>query len=216
MQIINHRINTINQLCKVPVEHGIELDVRYHNNDLILHHDPFHHHENPQPDKLENLLKQWLHQGPLILNIKTEGIELACIELMKKYRILNWFFLDLSMPYFSIYSQKAFDKELEGFSSENLATRFSEREDLTYALNFKDKARWLWVDCFTYMPLNAENYSLIKKANFKICLVAPELQKHPLDKTQEFQKILVEENIKIDAVCTKFPELWQDYENKIS
>ena len=45
MIYINHRINTIEDLQQVPLINGVELDIRYHQNDLVLHHDPFHHHE---------------------------------------------------------------------------------------------------------------------------------------------------------------------------
>ena len=48
MIFINHRINTIQQLDSVPKKNGAEIDVRYHNNDLILHHDPFNH-QNTEP-----------------------------------------------------------------------------------------------------------------------------------------------------------------------
>jgi hypothetical protein len=46
MQIISHRINTIKDLKNVDHSYGIEVDIRYHNNDIILHHDPFHCQEN--------------------------------------------------------------------------------------------------------------------------------------------------------------------------
>lgn len=207
MLFINHRINTIEDLQNVPIENGIELDIRYHENDLILHHDPFHHHENPA-QKFEDLLKQWRHNGCMILNIKTEGVEQICINLMNKYNIQNWFFLDLSMPFFAIYSQKSFNHEIAGFSPENLAVRFSEREPIEYALSFKNKAKWVWVDCFTRLPLDQKNYTQLKDAGFKICLVSPELQKHPASFIHDFKKQL--NGLEIDAVCTKYPDMWKD------
>ena len=46
MFIINHRINNLTDLENIPNNQGIEVDVRYHENQLILNHDPFgHHHE---------------------------------------------------------------------------------------------------------------------------------------------------------------------------
>ena len=205
MIYINHRINTIEELMKVPEQNGIELDIRYHENELILHHDPFNHHKN-KPEVFENLLKKRYHKGPMILNIKTEGIEKICIELMNNYKISNWFFLDLSMPYFVIYSNIAKNNEITGFSKENLAVRFSEYEPLEYALSFSGKAKWIWVDCFTTMPLNQSSYDKIKKAGFKICMVSTELQKHQLIKISEFKEQIT--NLTIDAVCTKRPDLW--------
>ncbi|MDA8575555.1 hypothetical protein N9L24_00730 [Candidatus Marinamargulisbacteria bacterium] len=206
MILINHRINTIKQLNEVPINNGIELDIRYHENTLILHHDPFQHHEN-NPEKFEELLKKWHHKGPMVLNIKTEGVENFCIDLVNKYNVKNWFFLDLSMPYFSLYSQKAHHNEINGFSANNLAVRFSEYEPIEYALAFCGKAKWVWVDCFTYLPIDIENYKKLKKAGFKLCIVSPELQNHSKKYIEVFKKQL--DGFNIDAVCTKYPDLWQ-------
>jgi hypothetical protein len=221
MQIIVHRINRVKTngetkgLNEVGNEYGIEFDIRYHHDDLVLHHDPFGH-QKEKLDKFEALLSEYVkeHTGTMILNVKTEGVEKKCIELMQKYNYKNWFFLDLSMPFFAIYTEKAYRGEINGFTPENLAVRFSEREPIEYALAFKDKAKWVWVDCFTKMPLNKTNYKQLKNAGFKICLVAPELQKHDIAKTKEFQNILDGEGIELDAVCTKKPELWEKWDNK--
>jgi hypothetical protein len=211
MHIISHRINNINDLKHIDYSHGIEIDIRYYNDDLILYHDPFHTKED-SPEKFEDLLAEYVknHKGTIILNVKTEGVESRCISMMNKYNYKNWFFLDLSMPYFVIYSNKADSGEVEGFTPDNLAVRFSEFEPIEYALSFKDKVKWVWVDCFTKMPLNKENYQKLKDANFKLCLVAPELQKHEIERTAQFQKILKKNNVKLDAVCTKKPELWSE------
>jgi len=205
MLFINHRINTLAQLKHLPLENGVELDIRYHENELVLHHDPLHHHET-QPEKFENFLKAWQQQGIMVLNIKTEGIEQHCIDLMNKFKIKQWFFLDLSMPYFVLYANKAVAGTLTGFGPENLAVRFSEYEPIEYALAFKNKAAWVWVDCFNELALNTKNYQQLTAANFKICLVSPELQKHNLGKITDFKEQLSDK--KITAVCTKRPDLW--------
>lgn len=207
MIYVNHRINTSEQLEHVPLQNGVELDVRYHLNELILHHDPFNHHED-NPEFFETFLKNWNHQGPMILNVKTEGIERKLIELMKKYNIQNWFFLDLSMPYFVIYAEHAANGDIDGFGPENLAVRYSERENINYALDFEQKVKWVWVDCFTYLPLDKKSYNALKNSGYNICIVSPELQKHSLDQIKLFQKKLKDNGIEVDAVCTKRPDLW--------
>ena len=205
MKYINHRVNTINHLKQIPKKNGVELDVRYHNNDLILEHDPFNH-DISRSEKLDNYLNFYKNHGPLILNIKSEGIEEECINLMLKHKIQDWFFLDISMPYLVKFSDIALQGNINGFTPDNLAVRFSENEPIEYALSFKDKARWVWVDCFTHLPLNIESYSLLKSAGFKICLVSPELQNHPLEIIQDFKTQV--SKLDIDAVCTKRPDLW--------
>lgn len=205
MIYINHRINTVEQLAKVPKTNGAEIDIRYHENELVLHHDPFQHHIN-SPQKFRHFLESWHHEGPLILNVKTEGVEKECIKLMRDFKVKNWFFLDLSMPYFCIFSEHAKNGRFEGFSPENLAVRFSEKEPIEYALSFSGKASWVWVDCFSYLPMYEENYNALKQAGFKICLVSPELQSHSMDLISEFRAQCGD--MEIDAVCTKRPDLW--------
>lgn len=206
MILIKHRVNTLEELKKVKYGEGAEIDVRYHEDRLILHHDPFSHHEN-NCLLLEEFLSNWKSHGPIILNIKTEGIEQECISLMNRFNLLNWFFLDLSMPYFVKYSNLASKKEISGFSKKNLAVRFSEHEPLEYALSFSNKSDWIWVDCFSHLPLNKDSYISIKQANFKICLVSPELQGHSKENIKEFKSRMLK--MEIEAVCTKFPELWE-------
>ena len=42
MKIIKHRVNATDLLSKVPRALGVEIDVRYHNSEIVLDHDPFH------------------------------------------------------------------------------------------------------------------------------------------------------------------------------
>jgi len=195
---IQHRVNTRESLKMVSPYYGAEIDIRYHNNDLILSHDPFHHHEKEQ-EYLDDFLAHYRLQGPLILNVKTEGIEERCLDLLNKYHIENFFFLDISMPYFVRYAK--YKPILK-----HMAVRFSEHEPLEYALSFAGDVDWVWVDCFTQWPLNGQSYSSLKAHNFKICLVSPELQNHSVDKIVLFREQI--EGMEIDAVCTKRPDLW--------
>ena len=74
MYIIKHRVNFKEDLDGINLNFGAEIDIRYHNNELILNHDPFNHHKEKNL-KLEDFLENWKSSGPIILNIKTEGIE---------------------------------------------------------------------------------------------------------------------------------------------
>lgn len=209
MDIVIHRVNSIDMLQSIPSYQGIEVDIRYHHDTLILEHDPFSHQLN-FCESFENLLAYYVkhHTGLMILNLKTEGIEQECIRLMAKYHYRNWFFLDLSMPYFVKYARLAAEQAVPHFTPDNLAVRFSEFEPIEYALAFAHKVKWVWVDCFTQMPLDTSIFHRLKAAGFKLCLVAPELQQHSTEKTFEFQNILAQHHISLDAVCTKNPLLW--------
>lgn len=204
LEKIHHRINKIEEMMKTNSLHGIEVDVRYHEDELICEHDPFGHHHLTERS-LDQLLSKFSNKGILILNLKTEGIERACIDLVLKHGIKRWFFLDMSAPYLVKYASHAIAGTIPGFTPDNLAVRFSDKEPLEQALALKGAVRWLWVDSFEKFPVTEENYSLIKE-HFKICLVSPELHGHSLIKIDEFKKLVTGKEI--DAVCTKRPDLW--------
>lgn len=184
-----HRINTLNELDNSPDKYGIEVDLRDKGDEIILGHDPF-----KDGEKFEDFLKKFNKNG-IILNIKSERIEYKVLELLKKYKVDNYFLLDCSFP--MIY-------QLNKLNERNIAIRFSEFESIETIELVKNMVKWVWVDCFIDMPLNKDNYSRIKKMGLKICLVSPELQGHSLDKIDKFKKIIIENDFKIDAICTKY------------
>ncbi len=187
---VAHRINSIEQLKSVPTNYGIELDIRSEGTELILQHDPF-----VTGECFEDLLKEYKHQL-LILNTKSEGMEARILDLMQKYSIENYFFLDLSFPYLVKYAKA-------GTSS--IAVRYSEYEPLELALSVAGLVDWVWVDCFSRLPLDKKSYTKLKE-HFKIALVSPELQGQPISMIEEYKQEL--RGMEIDAVCTKRPDLW--------
>ena len=195
-QFICHRINTLNELDKIDKQFGVEIDLRDKNNsrNLILSHDPF-----LDGELFEEYLKKYMN-NTLILNIKSERIELECLELLKKYNIKNYFFLDSSFPMIYLLNKQ--------FKNNNIACRFSEYENIELFLDNKDMFSTIWVDCFTNFPLNKNIYNLIKKKQKKICIVSPELQKQP-EKIEIYRNYIIENNIIPDMICTKDYNIYQ-------
>jgi len=195
MEYIAHRINTIEELEHLPIEFGVELDLRDKGDRLILQHDPFKDGED-----FEEYLKLYKH-GTMILNIKSERIEFRALELLKKSKVKNYFFLDSSFPMVYMLSKRG---------EKNIALRLSEYEGLDTILNMENKIKWVWLDCFSKLPIDVETYVILKKRGFKLCLVSPELQSQP-EKIEEYRYYLSEKNIVMDAICTKFKniKLWE-------
>tara|TARA_B000000475_G_C15960767_1_gene432854 strand:+ start:520 stop:1107 length:588 start_codon:yes stop_codon:yes gene_type:complete len=191
MNYIAHRINTSKELKKIPNEYGVEIDLRDYGDRLILQHEPFQDGED-----FEDYLSYFNH-NIIILNIKSERIEHKVLELIKKYNVKKYFFLDSSFP--MIYS-------LSEGGERNIALRFSEFEGIDTILNMRDKLDWIWVDCFTKIPITSKNYKLLKDHGFKFCLVSPELQGHNR-KIYEYKEYLKSQNIFFDAICTKLPNI---------
>ncbi|OME64372.1 hypothetical protein BSK65_28770 [Paenibacillus odorifer] len=184
---IAHRINTVAELKNIPTQYGVEIDIRDLGERLVLHHDPYVDGEN-----LEDFLRDYQH-GTLILNVKSERIEHRVLELVRKYKIKDYFFLDSTFPMIYLLSNQR---------ETNIALRFSEYEGLDTLLSMKGKVKWVWVDCFTKLPINKENYSKLKEWGYKLCLVSPELQGRDQD-IEEYKQYLQDNDIKFDKICTK-------------
>ena len=129
----------------------------------------------------------------MIVNVKSERIEYRIIELLEKYNIQDYFFLDNTIPMMYLLSEQG---------NNNLSVRFSEVEPIEFVLGMKNRAKWVWVDCFSKLPINKDNYKILKDNGFKLCLVSPELQGREQD-IKPYKKYLQENNIIFDAICTK-------------
>lgn len=195
MKLIAHRRNTLNELNATPTQYGVEMDIRSYGEKLVIHHDPF-----VEGESFDAWIAAYRH-GTLILNVKEEGLEARLIEVMRRFRIDDYFFLDQSFP-FLIKSAKA--------GESRCAVRVSEFESIQTALTLAGKVDWAWVDCFSHFPLSHEDAKSLREAGFKLCLVSPELQGRDAERgIPQLAGLLADRNIVADAVCTKRPDLWE-------
>ena len=195
MEIIAHRINTIQKLRDLNINFGVEVDIRSNEKNLIISHDPFSDYIN---------LKDWLsfyNHGTLILNVKENGLEEELIKTMKHFKKENFFILDQSFPYL-INTIKNGEKRC--------AVRLSEYESINSVLSLKNKLTWVWIDFFTKFPVDFETYKILKKNNFKLCIVSPELQGHTDSKCLDLKNFIKSNKMNFDAVCTKKVKFWRE------
>lgn len=195
MKLIAHRRNTLSELLSTPTRFGVEVDIRSYGSKLVIHHDPFTEGES---------FNEWIaayRHGTLILNVKEEGLEVRLIDLMKSHGIDDYFFLDQSFPFLVKWAEAG---------EHRCAVRVSEFENIDTALSLSGKVDWIWVDCFNYFPLRAEDAMRLKGAGFKLCLVSPELQNRNAEiEIPRLADMLITRGIQADAVCTKRPDLWE-------
>jgi len=201
MEFIAHRINTIEELKEVSCAHGVELDLRDFGDRLILQHDPFKDGED-----FEEYLQHYNH-GTMILNIKSERIEYKVLELIQKYNIKKYFFLDSSFPMIYLLSKSG---------EKQIALRFSEFEGIDTILEMAGKVEWIWIDCFSKLPITNHNYKILKALGFKFCLVSPELQGQS-EKLELYKKYIENEKIIFDAICTKIYniDMWKSLDERL-
>lgn len=200
MEYISHRVNKKEELERLSHEFGVEIDLRDDlSGRIYMEHDPFKDGED-----FEEYLKNYNH-GTMILNVKSERIEHKILELLKKYNIAKYFFLDSSFPMIKLLSNQ---------EEKNIALRFSEFEGMDTLRAMAGKVEWVWVDCFTKLPIDNKVYKEIKEMGYKLCFVSPELQGQP-EKIEKYAKQIKNEDIEFDAICTKEYniEKWKNYLN---
>jgi hypothetical protein len=193
MLLIQHRVNTIQQLMLVPANRGIEVDVHQEGNNLVTGHDPG-----------ENLamFEEWLNfyrHSLLAVNIKQEGIESKIIKLLSDRKISNYFLFDLSFP-------MLYKTQLSGES--RLAVRVSDLEPFQSINYFRERIDWIWLDGFLDLKFLSE--AKFSFSGFKICFVSPELhQARDKEQVNDMLKDFYGSKIEVDAICTKSPEEWE-------
>lgn len=195
-EIIRHRVNRIADLDRVDPAYGAECDLRLGPRpaSVRLAHDPDEDGED---------LGAWLDRfvalglrGPLVLNVKDDGVEETALSMVSQRGIEDFFFLDSQVPTLVRWTLR--------HGEPRFAVRLSRFEPPEAARRFRGLARWLWVDCFDGEPLPAE---VVREGSqgFRVCLVSPELQGAPREAIARFTTLLPS----ADAVCTRYPEDWE-------
>ena len=177
-----HRINSIEDLNIVPLDKGIEFDVREYKGEIVVSHD----FERPGPLLSDFLKKAKEHE--LIINVKSEGLREEVLSYLDGNQIANYFFLDLNYPEMV---------KLKSQENYKFAVRLSEYESIDKSINLNPK--WIWVDCFNHYDVTINDIKLLREVGAKICLVSPELQRKNFDINTVPELLRLE----IDAVCTK-------------
>lgn len=193
MELIIHRINTIEELKQIPRKYGCEVDVRTNGSKLILNHDPL-----TKGDDFVDYLDEYKNKT-LVLNIKESGIEDTVLKEVRLRDIKSYFLLDVEFPYLYSASKKG---------ERNIAVRFSEMEPIENLELFKDMIDWAWIDTINYLPITIDNSKILK--NIKTCLVCPSRWGRPrdIDKIKQFLSTI---DYKPNFVMTesKYLENWK-------
>jgi len=195
MELISHRRNTLAELEATPRHLGVEVDIRSEAGRLVIHHDPFRPGE-----ALDEWMAAYAH-GTLILNVKEEGLETACLETMARFGLERFFFLDQSFPFLMKTARQG---------ERRCAVRVSEYESLETAMSLAGLVDWVWVDCFTRLSLSRAEHDQLRGAGFRLCLVSPELQGRDAGRDiPAMAAQIASDGLVFDAVCTKRPDLWE-------
>ena len=177
---------------------GIETDIRDGAFNLEIRHDPF-----KEGWDLEELLKEYhskQYDSLLGLNIKSDGLGLSLIELLKKYDIKNYFTFDMSIPD-HLMIDEAKIKSLVRIS-EYEKNRFLFRNSIGYWIDQIKRTD----DLEKIFPIE-----LIKK-NYIYVFVSPELHNRSVDRRfiSYLEKVKDLKYLDSIFICTDIPEFYAE------
>ncbi len=197
MKIFHHRINESYRLIDIPSNDGVEIDLRSMGGRIVLQHEPFLEGED-----FISWLDHWRGHD-LILNVKEEGLEHRILEILELFNVENYFFLDQSFPFMIKYLSSG---------NRNVAGRVSDLESIETVLGLE--CNWVWLDCFLGdWKFLIEAVPVLNSLDKSLCLVSPELIRNESENELfELQKLIIENQLNLDAVCTKVKSNWEHYE----
>lgn len=192
--LVAHRRNAPAELAATPAHLGIEMDIRSHGDRLVVTHEPF----DPGVD-LEEWLDGYAH-AYLVANVKEEGLEERVEAALAARGIGEWAYLDQSFPFLVRTVRRG---------ETRCMVRVSEYESVATALALQPRAQWVWLDSFTGALPPRADLAALAGTGYRVMVVSPELQgRAPEAEVDGIRGALREAGLRLDAVCTKRPELW--------
>ena len=168
---------------------GVETDVRDHDGQLVVAHDPPRGSDLiPFGDLLELYVSAG-QPGALAINVKADGLQAPLKALMARAGIDRGFVFDMSVPDSLGYLAEGFE----------VFTRHSEFEPQPA---FYAEASGVWIDCFRGDWITADVARAHLAAGKKVALVSPELHRRPHANAWRQWETLGSEVM----ICTDFPD----------
>jgi hypothetical protein len=184
MQVVVHRVNSVEALVAVPTNYGAEIDLRADGSRIVLNHDPFRGGED-----FDRWLDHYRH-GLLVLNIKESGIEDEVLRRVRDRGLPEFFLLDVEFPYLYRASRAG---------ERAIAIRYSEDEPIELVERYRERVDWVWIDTITRLPLDRD--SVERLAGCRTCLVCPERWGRP-EEISSYRRRMQDLRFEPDAVMT--------------
>ncbi|OHE70813.1 MAG: hypothetical protein A2007_02315 [Verrucomicrobia bacterium GWC2_42_7] len=211
MELIAHRgywkvdseKNTLEAFRKaIDCNYGIEVDIRDHCGEIVISHDL----PDANSPKLADLLCYYQEQKSdklIAFNVKSCGLAKKLGELIRVFRIKNYFTFDMAIPDILDYYKRSLSAYV----------RISEFEELNAAL--LDKATGVWVDGFFS---TVTSYDFLKEiaSQKSLCFVSAELHnRESIKEWENIKQFCHHFNTNQFSICTDLPDEAEKFFNKM-
>jgi len=141
---------------------GLETDVRDHNGNLVISHDPPVGEDVLPLERFLEKYRESTQKTLLAINIKADGLQARLDEILRAFGVVNYFVFDMSVPDTLPYLRRGMP----------VAVRLSEYEDNKL---FLDKVNTVWMDAFESDWYSSQQLRELLGAGKRVCIVSPEL-----------------------------------------
>lgn len=172
---------------------GTETDIRDYEGELVISHEIADEKSIPL-ELLFKIYKSFDGTLPLALNIKADGLQTKIDELLKEYKISNYFVFDMSVP------------DSLQYLKHNIKI-FSRQSEYEKEPSFYDSTIGIWLDEFQGHWVDKKTIEYHIKNNKKICIVSPDLHKRGhIKEWAHYKQIEKDLGIINLMICTDYPE----------
>lgn len=168
---------------------GIETDIRDYCGNIVISHD-IPDHICPRLEYLFRIYNDHCLNVPLALNIKADGLVGQLKEILKTYKITNYFFFDMSIP------------QMIEFSKANL-NFFSRQSDIEKHPILYKEADGVWIDELFESWIDEKTIQFHLNNKKRVCIVSPEL--HKKDHLSSWNKYKTFSDHNELMICTDYP-----------
>ncbi|MGB6329379.1 MAG: hypothetical protein WBF48_10660, partial [Halarcobacter sp.] len=177
---------------------GTETDIRDYKGKLVISHD-IADEKCMSVKEMLTIYNEHDNTLPLALNIKADGLQTKLKELLKEYKINNYFVFDMSVP------------DGLGYLKQNIKA-FTRESEYEKTPSFYDEACGIWLDEFQEHWIDIEVIKRYLENNKQICIVSPDLHKREYKKEwQHYKNIENELDINNLMICTDYPEQAKEF-----
>ncbi len=177
---------------------GIETDIRDHQGQLVVSHDPVIAGAPVFIETFFALYKELQSQATLALNIKSDGIHSLLKSRLNHFEINNYFVFDSSVPESLHYLRQTMK-------------HFTRHSDVEAVPCLYEESQGVWLDELRKSWISTEAILAHLKNGKQVCLVSPELHKR---EHLSFWKAIKDAQLQQESqllLCTDFPREAEQY-----
>lgn len=175
--------------------YGIETDIRDYHGKIVVSHN-IADHSCFEFEEVLQIYRDLNCKQPIAINIKADGLQQKLSEILCRYKIINYFVFDMSVPEQVVYLKQNY----------RTFTRMSDYEPFPVLL---DSSAGIWMDEWTSSWIDFEAVRKYRNMQKQTCIISPEIHgRNHLLLWKQLNNFLNDDEV---MLCTDIPDKAEEY-----